>query len=196
MARLQESLTRAVCMIGFAVALGSAPIAAAQDGEVSPVQTLDKDAARAAAEAAKASGPAEPAAKQEAPQEEAGDLDALLSRMFRFGSSTEGGELDALIEQASEHPLGARENPVRAQGPAGQRAYLSRLRCSDLSRPAFFRRGSAGMSPYGNIVDLYSVSCDNAEPSENDIYIDMYHAGHVEREAVPGYGIVGGRPGE
>lgn len=122
-----------------------------------------------------------------------GSADASLARMLAMRSSTEGKELDAKLAEASAHPLGSKENPVRAEGPAGQRAYLARLRCSDTSRPTFNRAGSAGISPYGNIVDIYIVNCSNAEPAESNIYIDMYHRGYVETESVPGFGIIGGR---
>ena len=108
----------------------------------------------------------------------------------------EGAALEARIEQASAYPLGSQKNPVRAQMPQGQRAYLSRLRCSDLSRPTFYREGNAGLGVFGNIIDAYEVTCENAEPAKARIFMDMYHPGHIEREAVEGFGIVGGREGE
>lgn len=121
------------------------------------------------------------------------DGDLALLRMLSGESMVQGAELDKRLADAAAYPLGSKENPVRAQGPAGQRAYLSRLRCADLKPPAFNRAGSAGMSPYGNIVDVYVVTCAGSEPARSEIYIDMYHSGHVEERAVPGYGIVGGR---
>ena len=117
------------------------------------------------------------------------DLDAMLSRMFSFSSRAEGAELEAIEEGASEFPLGSRENPVRAEGPPGQRAYLARLRCSNGRRPEFGRMGSAGMSPYGNIVDIYRVECRGGEPAVSEVFIDMYHRGHRETRAVPGFTI-------
>lgn len=124
------------------------------------------------------------------------DGDLALLRMLSGESMVQGAELDDRLAEAAAHPLGSKENPVRAQGPAGQRAYLSRLRCADLKQPKFYRAGSEGVSPYGNIVDVYVVTCADSEPAESRIYIDMYHAGHVESAAVPGYGIVGGREGD
>lgn len=119
---------------------------------------------------------------------------AMLAQVLAGESRVQGSDLDRRIAAASAHPLGSKENPVRAQGPAGQRAYLSRLRCSDTSRPAFGRIGSAGLSPYDNIVDIYEVTCsDGATPERSEIWMDMYHRGHVEMEPVPGYGIAGGR---
>ncbi len=83
--------------------------------------------------------------------------------------------------------LGSNSNPVRCSGPRGEREYLSRLRCSDGKAPKFYRIGSFGIGPYGNILDGYSVKC--AEADEVKIFMDMYHD-HVEREAVPGFKIV------
>ncbi len=127
--------------------------------------------------------------------EDSAALDAILTQMFSGQSQTQGVELQAAIATASAYPLGTRENPVRAHMPPGQREYLSRLRCSDLSRPSFRRLGSAGASPYGNIVDIYQVECKGAEPAKSSIFIDMYHEGHVETEPVPGFGIIGGMIG-
>ncbi len=84
-------------------------------------------------------------------------------------------------------PLGSETNPVRCEGPRGERAYLSRLRCSDGKRPAYSRIGSFGVGPYGNILDGYRVKCEDAE--EVRVFMDMYHDGHAEREAVPGFTI-------
>lgn len=124
------------------------------------------------------------------------ELTAMLGKMMAGESAVSGDALEAKLAEASEYPLGTRENPVRAQGPAGQRAYLARLRCSDTSRPSFYREGSAGVSPYGNIVDVYNVTCEGAKPAKSSIFIDMYHRGYEETEAVPGFGIAGGRAPE
>ena len=74
--------------------------------------------------------------------------------------------------------------------PPGQRAYLARLRCSDGTAPAFQRRGSMGIGPYGAIVDLYDLKCAAGTPATAAVYMDMYHD-HVEDRAVPGFSIVG-----
>ena len=125
-----------------------------------------------------------------------GDFDAMLGAMLSGQSMMQGKELEAALARADAFPLGSENNPVRAAGPSGQRAYLSRLRCSDLTAPEFERRGSVGDSPYGNIMDVYSVTCTGGEPAEAAVYMDMYHSGHSEHRAVPGFGIVGGQPGE
>lgn len=85
--------------------------------------------------------------------------------------------------------LGTAENPVRVSGPAGERAYLSRLRCSDGSPPAFEREGSFGDGPYGNIMDRYDVRCDSGTPARASVYMDMYHD-RAEDQPVPGFTIV------
>ena len=98
-------------------------------------------------------------------------------------SSTERAEVE-------KHPLGSEENPVLAQGPPGERAYLYRLRCPEGKPPIFERHGSAArMSPYGSIMDIYELACD--APPARTIYMDMYHPDHVEKEAVSGFTIVG-----
>ncbi|MBX7532753.1 hypothetical protein K3165_07450 [Qipengyuania sp. 1XM1-15A] len=122
------------------------------------------------------------------------NTDAYLSRMLAGESAMQGSKLDKALAEASQYPLGSLENPVRASMPQGQRAYLSRLRCEDLSRPEFTRAGNVGLGPFGNIVDAYIVTCNGSEPAERTIHMDMYHSGYVESEAVDGYGITGGKP--
>jgi hypothetical protein len=87
-------------------------------------------------------------------------------------------------------PLGSAENPVRANMPPGQRAYLSRLRCADGQAPSFQRMGSMGDGPYGMIMDGYEVVCAGSTPATSVIYIDMYHPTHVETQAPAGFTIV------
>ena len=84
--------------------------------------------------------------------------------------------------------LGTETNPVRCEDPKGERQYLSRLRCSDGKRPEYSRIGSFGVGPYGNILDGYRVKCEGSE--EVRVFMDMYHEGYVEKEAVPGFTIV------
>jgi hypothetical protein len=122
-------------------------------------------------------------------QESQEDVTGVLARMLAGESELQGEDLDEALDEASVHPLGSAENPVRAEMPQGQRAYLNRLRCSDGKRPKFSRLGSAGISPYGNIVDLYSVTCKKGEPKESEVYLDMYHAGYVESRPIPGFTI-------
>jgi hypothetical protein len=79
---------------------------------------------------------------------------------------------------------------VRADMPQGQRAYLARLRCANGQPRQSERVGSFGVGIYGRIIDKYSVVCENSEPAENLTIMDMYHSGHSESEAVPGFLIV------
>jgi hypothetical protein len=124
----------------------------------------------------------------------AGSQDAQIQRMMLGESQVSGRALERRLAEAERHPLGSRENPVRAQMPPGQRAYLSRLRCSDGRAPEYFRTGNLGPGVYGNIIDAYRVSCGDAAPGTVEIIMDMYHAGHVEERPVPGFTIVPSMP--
>lgn len=116
-------------------------------------------------------------------------LDATLSSMLRGESQMSGAALQRAIAEADRYPLGSPQNPVRVQGPPGQRAYLARLRCSDGSAPSFYRRGNVGVGVFGNIVDDYAVTCGSAAPVS--VQMDMYHRGNVENRPVPGFTITG-----
>lgn len=81
-------------------------------------------------------------------------------------------------------PLGSKANPVRTYQPAGEYAYLRDLLCADGLRPFYKRIGNAGPGPYTSIVDVFDVRCETAAYR---VYLDMYHPGHVEKRAVPGF---------
>lgn len=115
---------------------------------------------------------------------------ATIERMLSGQSEVSGSALDKRVATAAAHPLGSEKNPVRAQFPPGQRAYLARLRCTDGSTPRFDRAGSMGIGVYGNIIDNYTVDCGSAAPGRVQVYMDMYHSGYVEQRAVPGFTIV------
>jgi len=106
------------------------------------------------------------------------------------GGAFKGKTLEARLKTAAAAPLGSRENPVRADRPEGQRAYLSRLRCGDGAAPTYERMGSFGPGPFGAIIDGYRVTCVIGELKERQVFMDMYHRGHVELAPVPGYAIV------
>jgi hypothetical protein len=112
-----------------------------------------------------------------------------LQRALAGESQVRGSALDRRIAAAARYPLGSRENPVRAEMPPGQQAYLRRLRCSDGRRPEFSRIGNFGIGVYGNIIDGYRVSCGAAGPGNVEVYMDMYHRGYVEARPVPGFTI-------
>ena len=118
--------------------------------------------------------------------------DLSLDRAMAGQSQKSGAALDRAIAEASKHPLGSQRNPVRAAMPQGQHAYLARLRCSDGMAPKFVRIGNYGLGVYNNIIDGYSVDCGSAAPGKVEIFMDMYHPGHVETRPVPGFTIVPG----
>ncbi|MBO9499929.1 MAG: hypothetical protein J7483_10780 [Novosphingobium sp.] len=107
--------------------------------------------------------------------------------MLSLGGGMKGKKLRTAIAKAEQYPLGSDKNPVRENGPAGQRAYLGKLRCEDGSAPAFDRAGNVGEGVFGFIVDLYKVTCPGKDAV--DVYIDMYHDGG-ETRPVPGFTIV------
>ena len=121
-----------------------------------------------------------PAAAEQRPNEGS----ALMESLGMGG--LKGDKLAKAIANAEKHPLGSKANPVRENMPAGQRSYLRRLRCAGGEKPAFKRGGSVGEGVYGNIIDLYSVTCPGAAPVE--VYMDMYHEGPEIRPS-PGFTI-------
>ena len=83
--------------------------------------------------------------------------------------------------------MGTVENPIKADMPTGERAYFSRLRCSD-GAPVKARRLAAGpIGSDGHISDLIEVSCTDS--AARILYIDMYHPGYVEERAPVGFTI-------
>lgn len=113
-----------------------------------------------------------------------------MSDLMSFMGAVSPAESARVAARLADKPLGSDRNPVRADMPAGQRAYLARLRCANGRAPTFNRIGSMGAGPYGSIMDAYSVICAGSSPAESVVHMDMYHAGHVEAAAVPGFTIV------
>jgi len=93
-------------------------------------------------------------------------------------------EIRALVAAADAHPLGTAENPVRVGGPAGERAYLARLRCADGAAPTIGARREAGVGAFGSVVAAYEVICGAANAR---LVFDMYHEEHVETRAPAGF---------
>lgn len=94
------------------------------------------------------------------------------------------------LEKIAQHPLGSKSNPIRSDGPQGQREYLSRLICTN-NEPVsdFSRAGSVGESPWGFITDLYIVICDTDNGViEHEVYMDLYHTGYKESGVANGFG--------
>ncbi|MCO1334610.1 hypothetical protein MO867_09690 [Microbulbifer sp. OS29] len=96
------------------------------------------------------------------------------------------------LDEIVKHPLGSPGNPVRADGPAGQREYLSRLVCTNGEPVSEFKRtSSAGMGPWGFILDSYVVLCDTHQGViEHNVYLDLYHKGYRETEVAEGFGDI------
>ena len=130
--------------------------------------------------------PAKPDAQsqEEVPE---GSIEALMAALG--GGSAKRTLSDAEI---AKHPLGSAKNPVRVGGPAGERAYLARLRCEDGRYPEFEREGSTGLGPYGYIMDIYSVNCASGQKAS--VFMDMYHSTIQEDRPVPGFTIEPARP--
>lgn len=104
-------------------------------------------------------------------------------------TSPSADQVDEIATSVAALPLGTMANPVRAVGPTGQRAYLSRLRCTDGQRPDFHRLGSYGAGIYGRMIDGYEVTCPGSSDSSTTVFMDMYHPGYVETEPVSGFTI-------
>jgi hypothetical protein len=134
---------------------------------------------------------AAPAHAFKAPREESPTPRVLLDGV---GMGTSDEEMAREIAAADRHPLGSRDNPIRVGGPEGERAYLARLRCVDSSPPAIGARTAAGVGAFGSIVASYLVDCGMAGPAKAEIVMDMYHEGHVENRAPPGFTIKPVRP--
>ena len=110
------------------------------------------------------------------------DLSSTLVALF--------GENIKVDEKSLENiPLGTKENPVRVQGSKGQRDYLARLVCeSNEPVSAFQRAGSAGIGPFGSIIDLYEVICDTDKGAvSHSVYLDMYHGNYEETRPAAGF---------
>ncbi len=94
-------------------------------------------------------------------------------------------------KEIGKFPLGARGNPVRVFLARGEADYLQKLSCGNGSRPTDIARiGGSGGSPFGGVLDVYSLTCDTRKLT---LYMDMYHPGYVEHRAASGF--VFGRAG-
>jgi hypothetical protein len=114
-----------------------------------------------------------------------GSMNTDLSRMMvQMGAGFRPKTRDqvAVIARAADaKPLGSPENPVRANSPAGQRAYIARLRCAGGDTPQIEGRMNIGIGIYGAIVDSYSLSCRGMP--RTSLAMDMYHDWSENRPA-------------
>ena len=121
------------------------------------------------------------------PREESPAPKELVSRA---GLGNSDAEIERGIAAAAAHPLGSLANPVRVGGPQGGNAYLASLRCGDGSEPAIGTRRKGGTGAFGSVVELYTLDCGAAAPGRQDLALDLYPEGHVERSAPAGFRIV------
>lgn len=96
----------------------------------------------------------------------------------------------ATTEGGGNGALGSQSNPVLADMPPGQRAYLGRLRCSDGQPPEFSRIGSMGIQHASHVIDGYELTCVTGTPTKVMVHMDMYHPGYTEAVPVAGFTIV------
>jgi hypothetical protein len=119
-----------------------------------------------------------------------GQRTATAARLpAELGLDPDGAE-DPTIASAAAFPLGSEQNPVRVGGPAGERAYLERLRCADGSRPRTGVRTERGVGAFGSIVSGYAIECGGSAPASTMLIMDMYHEEHREDRAPAGFTIV------
>lgn len=109
--------------------------------------------------------------------------------LAELGLGVSDEELARAIAAADAHPLGTLENPVRVGGPAGERAYLARLRCGDGAVPRVGARVTGEIGAFGTIVDIYPLDCGAAAPGSTRIVMDMYHSEHDEVRAPAGFSL-------
>lgn len=115
-----------------------------------------------------------------------GSLDRAPAEL---GMGPDAGE-DPAIAAAAAFPLGSEQNPVRVGGPAGEQAYLGRLRCADGSTPRIGVRTERGVGAFGSLVSGYSVQCGGSTPVSAILIMDMYHEEHREDRAPAGFTIL------
>lgn len=101
------------------------------------------------------------------------------------------------VDRANENDtfgvLGSRENPVKCDGPQGQRTYLNRLAGPNGEAVTYRRAGNFGVGPDGHIIDGYAIDLDGRSTSII-IFMDMYHRDYVESRVVPGFTLRGIEP--
>ena len=112
---------------------------------------------------------------------------APQSHLPAVGLAPGQDDLAAAIAAADVHPLGSLANPIRVGGPAGERAYLMRLRCADRSVPRIGDRRQGGVDGFGTIAGVYPITCATGTVQ---LHFDMYHEEHVEDRAPAGLTIV------
>lgn len=121
---------------------------------------------------------AEPLGKRSAPPEKS---------FAGIGEGSSDAALEAQVAAAAAFPLGTLANPVRVGGPAGERAYVARLRCADGKAPAAGPGRPGGVGGFGTVTDIATLDCGAAAPGRLDLVLDLYHEEHVEDRAPAGF---------
>ena len=84
----------------------------------------------------------------------------------------------------SKFELGSIENPIKCDGPSGERAYLALLLGPDGQFLRFHREGSVSGEP--NMLDRYRISSLD-ESFVHTLYMDMYHKGFQDARLPEGF---------
>lgn len=85
-----------------------------------------------------------------------------------------------MIMGNSNHSLGSKENPIRCDGPQGERNYLSRL-VTQKGRAIVTSRQGSTRNTSSRIVDIYPIEDENGQIITT-LYFDMYHKGYKEKK--------------
>jgi len=82
--------------------------------------------------------------------------------------------------EKSNHPLGSKENPIKCDGPQGERNYLEKLVTQE-GRAIITSREGSTRNTSGSIVDVYPIEDENGQIITT-LYFDMYHKGYKEKK--------------
>lgn len=82
-----------------------------------------------------------------------------------------------------EKKLGTIENPIRCEGPMGERSYLDQL-ISQTRGFLNYRRGGS-LRTNGNTLDVYHLF-DLSGEKVTELFFDMYHEGFTESDVPEG----------
>lgn len=129
---------------------------------------------------------AAPAAAQQQPRlgQRTTSPEAMVAQM---NPASPEDEMSQMIAAADAHPLGSAENPIRVAGPAGERAYLARLRCAGGTVPRIGPRGEGGVGAYGSVVSAYELRCGD---SVSRLLFDIYQEENIETRPPAGFTYV------
>jgi hypothetical protein len=118
---------------------------------------------------------------------------ADVERILRAAPATRALSSSASSQRPRRtEPLGSKGETPSAP-PCRRPARLSAAAAlQDSKAPQFTRVGNFGAGVYGNIIDGYELTCAGAKPVV--VFMDMYHAGHVEDRPVAGFTIAAAGP--